>query len=214
MTREIDWFVDYVSPYPYLQLARFDEFPDDVVVRPRPVLFAGLLNHWGHKGPAEIKAKARHLDHYCRWAARKRGLPFAGPPRHPFNPLAMLRLTEAAGATVEATRIAFTHLWGEGNDGQDPESIARLAARLGVEDHEAKLADPALKAKIRANTDEAISYGVFGVPTFVIDGRLFWGDDVTDMMIDYLNDPAMFEGAAFEEFENRKAASTRIARVE
>ena len=74
MTREIDWFVDYVSPYPYLQLARFDEFPDDVVVRPRPVLFAGLLNHWGHKGPAEIKAKARHLDHYCRWAARKRGL--------------------------------------------------------------------------------------------------------------------------------------------
>ena len=62
MTRTLDWYFDFISPFPYLQLARFDEFPEDVEIRPRPVLFAGLLNHWGQKGPAEIKSKARHVD--------------------------------------------------------------------------------------------------------------------------------------------------------
>lgn len=213
MSRTAYWYVDYVSPYPYLQLARFAAFPDDLEIVVRPVLFAGLLNHWGHKGPAEIKEKARHFEKYCFWAAKKRELPFVGPPRHPFNPLAMLRLTEAAGATVEAARIGFAHLWGEGNDGQSEESIAALAAKLGVADHEARLADPALKAKVRANTDEAIARGVFGVPTFWCEGHLFWGDDVTDMFCDYLADPTLFDDPALAAFETRQAASERIGRV-
>ena len=62
MTRTLDWYFDFISPFPYLQLARFDEFPEDVEIRPRPVLFAGLLHPWGQKGPAEIKSKARHVD--------------------------------------------------------------------------------------------------------------------------------------------------------
>lgn len=214
MARTLDWYFDVISPFPYLQLARFDEFPDDVEIRPRPVLFAGLLNHWGQKGPAEIKSKARHVDTVIRWTAKRRGLPFEGVARHPFNPLAALRLIEAAGPSVEAVRAAYVHLWGEGRDGQDPESIADLAAKLGVDDHEARIADPAIKARIRANTDEAIARGVFGVPTFVADGRLFWGDDVTDMMLDYLADPTIFDDPEYALFERAVAAATRIDRVE
>ena len=93
MLREADWYFDYLSPYPYLQMWRFKELPDDLVVRPRPVVFAALLNHWGHKGPAEIPAKRRQTSFYTRWLAQQRGLDFTGPPRHPFNPLPLLRLT-------------------------------------------------------------------------------------------------------------------------
>ena len=197
MTTTADWYFDYLSPYPWLQLARFDALPADLIVQPRPVLFAALLNHWGQKGPAEIPAKARQTGRYTQWLAAQRGLAMAGPPRHPFNPLPLLRLTLALGATVEVVRTVYRHVWGEGHDGQSDDSLALLADRLGVTDLAGILSDPQWKVALRANTDEAIARGVYGVPTFAIDDQLFWGDDVTDMMLAWLDDRAMFERAPY-----------------
>jgi 2-hydroxychromene-2-carboxylate isomerase len=109
MSRRADWYFDVVSPYAYLQLMQFDRLPDDLEVTFKPVLFAGLLGHWEHKGPAEIPAKRRQTYRYCHWLAGKRGLPFRVPPRHPFNPLAILRLTVALGATRPVVEAVFHH---------------------------------------------------------------------------------------------------------
>ncbi len=49
--RHADWYFDYISPFPWIALSRFGELPEDFEVRPVPVVFAGLLKHWGHKGP-------------------------------------------------------------------------------------------------------------------------------------------------------------------
>ncbi|MDX2203787.1 MAG: 2-hydroxychromene-2-carboxylate isomerase [Hyphomicrobiaceae bacterium] len=193
MSREADWYFDYLSPYPYLQLTRFGELPGDLEVRPRPVLFAALLNHWEHKGPAEIPRKKRQTYFYTRWLAEQRGLAFIGPPRHPFNPLPLLRLTIAAGSTLHAVRVIYARVWGEGADAEAPQTIAAIAADLGIADVQAALADPAVKDALRANTDEAISRGVFGVPTFAMAGELFWGDDATPLFAAFLNDPQMFQ---------------------
>jgi len=198
MTQNADWYFDYLSPYPYLQLARFKDLPDSLTVTPRPVLFAALLNHWGHKGPAEIPFKARQTYYYTHWLAQKRELAFVGPPRHPFNPLPLLRLTIALGATVEVVRTIYAHVWGDGQDAQSAESLVALGDKLGVADIDAAIHSADAKAKLRANTDEAIVRGVFGVPTFYLIGAkspLFWGDDVTDMLIDYLRDPDLFDRA-------------------
>ncbi len=192
MARQADWYFDFVSPYAYLQLEAFDRLPDDLEVAMRPVLFAGLLGHWEHKGPAEIPAKRRQTYRHCHWLAHKRGIPFKAPPRHPFNPLAVLRLAVALEAEPDAVRAIFRHIWADGRDGQDPESLEALAGTLGIGDMTARIGDPAVKDRLRRNTDEAIARGVFGVPTFVITGELFWGQDVTGMMLDYLNDPELF----------------------
>ncbi len=207
--RTVDWYFDYVSPYPYLQLARFAELPRDVAVQPRPVLFAALLNHWGQKGPAEIPAKRRQTALYTRWLAHQRDLAFAGPPRHPFNPLALLRLTLAAGASVEAVRIVYTHVWGEGRDGQEMDSIRDLAAKLGISDLDAAIGDPEVKEELRANTTAAIDRGVYGVPTFAVDDQLFWGDDVTDLFLAYLADPNLFEKPPFDDVQDVPSAAER-----
>ncbi len=192
MTRQADWYFDVVSPFAYLQFAAFDRLPADLEITLKPVLFAGLLGHWETKGPAEIPAKRRQTYRYCHWLAGKRGVPFKVPPRHPFNPLAVLRLAIALGAGPEVVGAIFHHIWGAGNDGQDPDSLTVLAASLGVEDLEARVSDPAVKQQLRANTDEAIARGVFGIPTFAIDGEIFWGDDTTGMMLDFLADPELF----------------------
>ena len=70
----------------------YDRLPDDLEITLKPVLFAGLLGHWDMKGPAEIPAKRVQTYRYCHWLAEKRGIPFKAPPRHPFNPLPLLRL--------------------------------------------------------------------------------------------------------------------------
>jgi 2-hydroxychromene-2-carboxylate isomerase len=210
MMPHADWYFDVVSPFAYIQFESFDRLPGDLDISLKPVLFAGLLGHWETKGPAEVPAKRRQTYIYCHWLAGRRGIPFKTPPRHPFNPLTVLRLAVALGADTETVGAIFRHIWGEGNDGQDPESLTALAASLGVDDLEAKVSDPAVKAQLRANTEEAIARGVFGVPTFVVDDEeIFWGEDVTEMMVDYLNDPELFRRGEFERLRHLPVATAR-----
>lgn len=211
MERVADWYFDYVSPYPYLQMSRFGELPEDLVIRPRPVLFAALLNHWGHRGPAEIPAKRRQTYFYTSWLAQRRGLSFKGPPRHPFNPLALLRLTLAAGATLEVVRTVYEHVFGEGQDGQAPASIEAVAAKLGIADAAASIENQTVKAALRANTAEAIARGVFGVPTFYCANEIFWGDDATPMFAAFLADPDMFTREPYATLGKIKPAAERPA---
>ena len=209
MARHADWYFDYVSPYAYLQFEAFHRLPDDLEVRIKPVLFAGLLGHWENKGPAEIPAKRRQTYRYCHWLAGKRGNPFRTPPRHPFNPLAVLRLTLALDSKPSAVRAVFRHIWGEGRDGQDLGELRSLAASLGVDDLEARIGDPTIKQRLRNNTQEAVGRGVFGVPTFVVDDEIFWGEDVTDMMLDYLGDPESFRRGEWDRLAEVPVAAQR-----
>jgi 2-hydroxychromene-2-carboxylate isomerase len=207
--RSADWYFDFISPFAYLQFEAFGRLPDDLEVRLKPVLFAGLLGHWEHKGPAEIPAKRRQTYRYCHWLAAKRGIPFKTPERHPFNPLGLLRLALALDAEPSAVRTIFRHVWGDGRDGQDHESLSALATALGVEDLAARIDDSAVKQRLRENTDEAISRGVFGVPTFAIGDEIFWGEDVTDMMLDYLDDPQLFRRGDWARLSDLPVAAAR-----
>ena len=207
--RQTDWYFDYVSPYAYLQFHRMSRLPADVEVQFRPVLFAGLLNHWGQLGPAEIPAKKAHTFLLSRWRADKIRLPFRAPPRHPFNPLAVLRLTIALGSTREAVGAVFDHIWGEGEDGQEEGSLSRLAAKVGVADVAAAIGAQNIKNQLRANTEEAAAAGVYGVPTFKFQDRLFWGDDMFEMMLEWLDDPSLLEAPEAKRIEDLPPAAER-----
>ena len=189
-----DWYFDFISPFAYFQFAQFHTLPSTLNVVCKPVLFAGLLNHWAHKGPAEIPAKRRHTYRYCKWYADRHGIAFTMPPAHPFNPLPALRLAVALGAAREAVAVIFDAIFGEGLDAADPEGWKKLVARIGLDPKEAnrRIADPAVKAALRSNTEEAVSRGVFGVPSFVVGDEVFWGADATEMFLDYLKDPKRF----------------------
>lgn len=202
MVRQADWYIDFVSPYPYLQLPKFEGFPKNFNIRVIPVLFSALLQHWENKGPAEIPAKRLQTYRYCHWLAHKRGIPFKTPPRHPFNPIPLLRLAVTVADDLQAIKIIFHHIWGEGQDGQDPSSLAALGQKLGIRDVEKRTSDQAVKDKLRSNTDAAIKTGVFGVPTFGIGNELFWGDDVTDMMLDYVANPDFFTSGELSRLAN------------
>ena len=201
MTKAV-WYFDFISPFAYLQWQELNRLPDSLEISHRPVLFAGLLNHWGHKGPAEIPAKRRHTYRYCRWLAEQRNIPFTLPPEHPFNPLKALRLAVALSEDRAAIGEIFRVIYAEGVDVAGAQGWRRLTAELGVTDADAKIGAPEVKQALKNNTDEAVAAGVFGVPTFVADGELFWGQDGTDMFLDWLAHPARFATGEFARIED------------
>lgn len=208
MTRAT-WYFDLISPFAYLHLKLLHKLPASLEMEYLPVLFAGLLKHWGHKGPAEIPAKRVYTYRYVTWLAQNLGIPFKIPPSHPFNSLAALRLLIGAGSNQTNVTTAFDMIWKEGRDLQNPEEIAELGRRLGIKDVQATLADEEIKLKLRTNTDMAISKGVFGVPTFLIGETLFWGQDSVDMMLGYLRDPDLFNASEMRRALNLPVGTTR-----
>ena len=207
--RAADWYFDFLSPFSYLQLVQFDRLPPDLEITYRPVLFAGLLGHWEHKGPAEIPAKRVHTYRWCHWYAARHGIPFRMPPAHPFNPLRPLRLAVAQGAEPALIRAVFDAIWAEGRDLSRDDEWQALTERLAIADADEAIAQPEVKEALRRGTDEAAKRGVFGVPTFAIGGELFWGLDATDLVLDYLNDPASFATGEYARIADLPIAQAR-----
>ena len=206
----VSWVFDVISPFSYLAFQRLKELPGGVELEVVPVLLAALLDHFGQRGPAEIPSKRRFTYRFVLWRARRLGLPLRMPPAHPFNPLAALRLIIAAGSDSRAAGTVLRAVFGEGRDVTDRAVIADLAAQLGVADPQAVLADPAIKQRLRDNTQWACSRGVFGVPTLVIGEELFWGHDAVDMALDYLEKPQAFADDDMRVIDTLPVAAARI----
>jgi 2-hydroxychromene-2-carboxylate isomerase len=200
------WYFDIVSPYAYLQLADLNQLPSTVSIEPRPVLLGALLKETGIKAPAAVPAKRLHLYRQCAWLARARGIPFVMPPRHPFSSLAALRLLCSLGPTMDHVRLAFAFVFGEGHDPSTADALEQLGERLGIQATQTAASDDANKEKLRENTDEALALGVWGVPTFMVHGQLFWGTDSFPMMLDFLGDPQLFDTPQMQRLDDLPSA--------
>jgi 2-hydroxychromene-2-carboxylate isomerase len=201
------WF-DPISPFAYLA---FEHLPQALAgcsyaVEYRPLLFAGLLNHWGQKGPAEIESKRAWTYRHIAWLAHQQGTVLQMPALHPFNPLPLLRLCVAAGPNRRIVEAVMRHVWRGGADAGDAARIDALTRELAPA-RDASSAE--VKAELRANTDAAIARGVFGVPTFEWGDRLFWGLDALPMLRAALLGDAWFAGPTWDEAKRSRPGVQR-----
>jgi 2-hydroxychromene-2-carboxylate isomerase len=193
MDAPLGWYFDFISPFAYLQWRRLRRDHADVALEPKPVLFAAILDRVGQLGPAEIPQKRRHTYRIVLWQARALGIPLQFPPAHPFNPLPALRLCLAAPDRMQAIDAIFAHLWERGLQGDGIETLADVAESLGIDDPAAAIARDDVKRELRANGEEALALGVFGVPTLEVRDELFWGNDATELALAYACDPAALD---------------------
>lgn len=188
--RSITFYFDPISPYVWLCAARAIERIEaaGAQVSMQPVLFAAMLNAHGNVGPAEIAAKRAYTFRDVMRQAARAGLRFEGPPGHPFNPLPALRMCTALAGERERRRFAlalFAACWERGEDISDEAALVRIAGECDL-DGAALLAatkNPEVKQRLAAATEQAIADGVFGVPTFRLDGELFWGGDRVETLL-------------------------------
>ena len=190
--KNITFYLDFISPYAYLA---FEQLPQALqglsyTVDYRPILFAGLLKHHGQLGPAEISGKREWTYRQVLWQAHVHGIPMQTPAVHPFNPLGLLRLALACGPNRHVCEILFRHAWRGGADAADASRLHAVQQQL------APTRDPSsdqVKDALKAATADAIAKGLFGVPTFAVDDKLFWGFDALPMLRSYLQGDAWFD---------------------
>ncbi len=206
MNNRLDWYFDFISPFAYLQLCHFDRLPSNTCLNYKPILFAGLLNHWNNIGPAEIPPKRIFTYKHCYWYARKHNIEFTMPPAHPFNSLSALRLAIACNCEPFAIRTIFDTIWKHGFELGSAQANEYLESQLGLKNIASLVSQPAVKDKLKQNTEQAAERGIFGVPTFSLKQSAsqyenFWGLDAFQMMLDYLASPTDFTDQQMQRIE-------------
>ncbi len=183
--KHITFYFDVISPYAYLA---FEKLPEALAglsyqVTYKPVLFAAFLKQHGQLGPAEIPGKRAWTYRQVLWQARTHQVPMDLPASHPFNPLGLLRLAVACDPNGAPNRhvceTLLRHVWRGGAEAADASRLQSVTDVLAPQ----RVLDPeAAKARLLANTEEAMALQVFGVPSFVVDGQVIWGFDALPML--------------------------------
>jgi len=208
--KHITFYLDFISPYAYLA---FEQLPQSLLglsytVTYKPVLLGALLRHHGQLGPAEIPAKRDWTYRHVMWLGHQQQVELAMPLVHPFNPLPLLRLALACApdgtpAQAQPNRYVcetlFHHVWRGGAEVLEPQRLQAVREQLAP----ARAPDDdGVKAQLRSNTDEAIANGVFGVPAYRVDDKLFWGFDALPMLRSYMEGNTWFDSAAWDGVKN------------
>lgn len=184
MTHIIFYF-DFLSPYAYLA---FERLPlvlqgSSYSVSYQPVFLPAIFKHYGQVPPAQIEPKRQWIARHVLWLAREHGIALQLPKTHPFDPLPLLRLAVACDPQGLPNRYVvetiFRHVWQGRGDALEPQRLQALQAQLAPK----RATDSEeVKDQLKAYTDQAIAHGAFGVPSFVVDGQLFWGLDALAMV--------------------------------
>ena len=213
-TQLVQFYFDPISPFAWLAAKALPRLQNaGLLVECRPVLFAGLLNAHGQKGPAEIPAKRIYTFKDVVRQAQQSGYTFQGPPSHPFNPLRALRMCIALSDDSQRLQLAQAQMvacWEHEVDLSDVATLVSIANGCGLHGSELGLAieQPSVKAALLAETDAAIAKGIFGVPTFVLNDELFWGNDRIDSLLWRLDHPEQ-DDANLQQFLARGASAQR-----
>ncbi len=198
--KHITFYFDVISPYAYLAFERMPQVLQGLSyqVSYKPVLFAGMLKHYGQLGPAEITPKRIWTYQQMMWLARELEIPMLAPASHPFNPISLLRLALACGTKGVCNRYIaetlFRHVWCSGLEASDAVRTQLLIDQLQPA---RPIEDVCIKAELQSNTDAAIAAGVFGVPSMLVDQALFWGVDALPMLRQYLEGDAWFTNSVW-----------------
>ena len=222
---DIRFFYDPISPYAHLAFERLPEalMGHSVRVRYQPVLFAALLKARGQLGPAEVPGKREWTYRQVSWLAHHHGVALDMPAEHPFNPLPLLRL--GLSCAVDAwpgetnrwvTEQLLHHVWRGGLSASDPTRLAGLRERLQAHmaargRHWVEPDSDAVKQRLRANTDEALALGLFGVPSLVVNQQVFWGLDALPMLRACLEGDPWFARGEWARSADRPAGVQRQA---
>ncbi len=195
------FYYDIVCPYAYLASTRVEALAARAghTIDWRPILLGGVFRAIGQEpsgAPAE-KVRLNFLDMH-RYA-RLYGVPLRLHPEHPKRSVSAMRLlhTVEGAERVRLSHILYRYYFVENKDISDKQILAEAAAELGRPELAARIDDPESKDALRRATDEAIADGVFGVPSFIVDDRLYWGQDRMHLFLpEELTHPIPAEGGA------------------
>jgi 2-hydroxychromene-2-carboxylate isomerase len=191
MPKTVEFFFDVGSPAAYLALTQLPAIARETgaTIAYKPFLLGGVFQATGNRSPMEVAPKGRYMQADLERFARRYGVPFRHNPHFPINTLMLMRGAIALQARAPERLLPYVDavaraIWVDGRNMNDPATVAAVLQQAGFEPEPllAMTADPQVKEQLKAATQEAVDCGVFGAPTFFVDGTLYWGQDRLDFV--------------------------------
>jgi 2-hydroxychromene-2-carboxylate isomerase len=187
MTKEIDFYFDFISPYSYLAHQKIKVIKN-INFNYKPVLVGGLHNLQGITAPAFIKAKLKHMISDCDLIAKKNNTDFIWNSKFPINSLNIMRGYLFIGDEVKNLYLnkMFDANWRDNLDTSNEEILKSILqkCKINLNDFFSGIKDPKIKNELKLITQIAHDKEIFGAPTFVVNNKIFWGQDRLEFALD------------------------------
>ena len=190
MTKEIDFYFDFISPYSYLAHQKIKTIKN-VNFNYKPVLVGGLHNLQGITAPAFIKPKLKYMINDCNLIAKKEKFDFFWNTKFPINSLNIMRGYLFIDNEVKDIYLnqMFDANWKDNLDTSNEETIRTILEKCKINsiDFFDGIKNIKIKNELKTITQEAHDKGIFGAPTFVVNNKIFWGQDRLEFALDEYN---------------------------
>jgi len=193
MTKSIDFYFDFISPYSYLAHKKINSIKKkkSTPFNYKPILVGGLHNLQGITAPAFIRPKLKHMVNDCILIAKKNNFDFIWNSKFPINSLNIMRGYLFVNANLKDLYLdlIFDAYWKDNLDVSNEEVLKTLLNKnnidldsflLGIKDHK-------IKDELKNVTQKAHDKEIFGAPTFIVNNKIFWGQDRLEFALDEYN---------------------------
>jgi 2-hydroxychromene-2-carboxylate isomerase len=191
MTKTLEFYFDVGSPAAYLAWTQMPRLAAETgaVIAYKPMLLGGVFQATGNRSPMEVHAKGRYMVTDLERFATRYQVPFSHNPYFPINTLTLMRMATGVQIRDESKLISFVDtvyraIWSEARNMNDPATVAGVVQAAGFDASAllALAAEPEVKERLKAVTQDAVARGVFGAPTFFAEGQMYWGQDRIDFV--------------------------------
>jgi 2-hydroxychromene-2-carboxylate isomerase len=193
MSSHIDFYFDIISPYSYIAHKKIQKIKENqkVIFNYKPILLGGLHNLAGINAPAFNKYKMKNMQSDCELVSKKNNISFKWNLKFPINSLSIMRgyLSVEESQKEDYLNIFFDAYWKDNLDLSSEKEISKLLENLKIDSKIffEKITQQSIKDTLKKFTNDAFEKEVFGAPTFIVDNKIFWGQDRLEYALEELN---------------------------
>tara|TARA_S200000501_G_scaffold208202_1_gene195610 strand:- start:303 stop:887 length:585 start_codon:yes stop_codon:yes gene_type:complete len=193
MTKSLDFYFDFISPYSYLAYQKIKSLKryNEIVINYKPMLLGGLHNLGGITAPAFNERKLKNMKNDCELIAKKNKIRFIWNIKFPLNSLYLMRgyLVIDEKIKKDYFELCFNAYWRDNVDISNENNLNIILDSLKVDKKEfiKNIQNVSIKDKLKQLTQIAFDKDIFGAPTFVVNKKIFWGQDRLDYALDEYN---------------------------
>ena len=190
MTKSIDFYFDIISPYAYLAYKQLSSLENlkKIKFNYKPILLGGLHKLAGITAPAFNEFKMKNMKNDCNLIASKKNIKFQWNDKFPINTLKIMRGYLSVNEEKKDIYLEtfFNAYWRDNIDLENIDEIKNLLKKIDIDTNNFfnDLEDIKIKEKLKEITNSAFEKEVFGAPTFIVNNKLFWGQDRLDYAIE------------------------------
>ena len=191
MTKEIDFYFDFISPYTFFAYKKIQSLPKNIKINYKPILLGGLHNLQGITAPAFIKPKLKYMMSDCNLIAKKNNIDFIWNSKFPLNSLYIMRGYLCVNSNIRNLYIdiMFDAYWKDNLDISNDQILIYLLEKCKIKKDIffKDIENQKIKDELKNITKETHDKEIFGAPTFVVNNKIFWGQDRLGYALDELN---------------------------